>query len=121
MLIRSTGKKITLRIRRLRCSGCGVLHHELPFEVVPFKRHEAKSIEAVLERGKLLDTHADESTLRRWQTWFNGLKGHLLGVLTSAVIKISNKTDQAPCTGDALQRIRQIVGDAAGCPSVWLG
>lgn len=87
----------------------------MPIEVVPYKRHEAHSIEAVLEEREPLDTPADESTLKRWQIWFDGLKFHLLGALTSAVVKI--ETEQAPFTGDALQRIRKIVGNAAG----WLG
>jgi hypothetical protein len=116
-LIRSCGRKITLRIRRLRCKFCEILHHELPIEVIPYKRHEASSIEAVLEEREPLDTPADESTLKRWQIWFDGLKFHLLGALTSAVMKSSEKTEQAPITGDALQRIRQIVGSSAG----WLG
>ena len=117
MLIRSSGEKVTLRIRRLRCKWCKILHHELPIEVIPYKRHEASSIEAVLEEREPLDTPADGSTLKRWQIWFDGLKCHLLGALTSAVIKSSEKTVQAPLTGDALQRIRQTVGKASG----WLG
>jgi hypothetical protein len=87
----------------------------LPIEVVPYKRHEANSIEAVLERREPLDTPADGSTLKRWQIWFDELKFHLLGALTSAVVK--SKTEQAPLAGDALQRIRKIVGNATG----WLG
>ncbi len=117
MLIRSCGNKITLRIRRLRCKLCEIMHHELPIEVVPYKRHEAKSIEAVLEEREPLDTPADESTLKRWRLWFDGLKAHLLGALASTVMKSSGKIDKAPLTGDALQRIRQTVGNAAG----WLG
>ncbi len=117
ILIRSCGNKITLRIRRLRCKRCEIMHHELPIEIIPYKRHEAKSIEAVLEEREPLDTPADGSTLKRWRFWFDGLKCHLLGALASTVIKSSEKTDKAPLTGDALQRIRQIVGNAAG----WLG
>ncbi len=117
MLIQETGDKITLRIRRLRCKLCETLHHELPNKIIPYKRHEAISIEAVLEKRELLDTPADGSTLKRWQLWFGGLKCHLLGVLASTVVKSSGKPDKAPLTGDALQRIRQIVGDAVG----WLG
>ena len=113
-LIRSTGVRIVLRIRRLRCKNCGIVHHELPLEVVPYKRHEAASIEAVLEEKNLLDTPADEFTLKRWRTWFAGLTSHLLGVLASAVFKSSGKMDTTPLTGDVLQRIRQTVGDAPG-------
>lgn len=113
-LIRTTGESIVLRIRRLRCKNCGVIHHELPFEVIPYKRHEAESIEAVLEDKELLDTPADEFTLKRWRKWFAGLTRHLLGVLASAMLKSSSEMDMTPPTGDALQRIRQAVGDAPG-------
>ena len=90
------------------------MHHELPFEVIPYKRHEAESIEAVLEDKELLDTPADEFTLKRWRKWFAGLTRHLLGVLASAMLKSSSEMDMTPPTGDALQRIRQAVGDAPG-------
>jgi hypothetical protein len=82
--------------------------------VIPYKRHEAESIEAVLEEKNLLDTPADEFTLKRWRKWFAGLTCHLLGVLASAVLKSSGEMDKTPLTGDALQRIRQTVGDAPG-------
>ena len=113
-LIRTTGESIVLRIRRLRCKNCGVIHHELPFEVIPYKRHEAESIEAVLEDKELLDTPADEFTLKRWRKWFAGLTRHQLGVLASYMLKSSSEMDMTPPTGDALQRIRQAVGDAPG-------
>ena len=113
-LTRNTGEIIVLRIRSLRCKNCVKIHHELPPEVVPYKRHEAKSIEDVLEGKDLLDTPADEYTLKRWRKWFAGLTHHLLGVLTSALLKSSGKMEKAPLTGDALQRIRQTVGNAPG-------
>ena len=111
-LIRNTGTTDTLRISRLRCKSCAKIHHELLSEVVPYKRHEAESIEAVLERKKLLDTPADNYTLERWWKWFAGLAGHLLGVLVSAHLKNSRKI--VSLTGNTLQRILQLVGSAPG-------
>ena len=113
-LIRSTGIKIKLRIRRLRCKGCKTIHHELPSEVIPYKRHEAESIEAVLEEKDLLYTPAEELTLKRWRKWFAGLTDHFLGILTSALLKSGRKVENAPFAGNALQRIRQIVGSTPG-------
>lgn len=110
----NTGEKIVLRIRRLRCKSCTTIHHELPPKVVPYKRHEAASIETVLEGKDLLDTPVDEYTLKRWRIWFAELTDHLIGVLTSALLRSSGKMEKAPLTGDALQRIRQIVGGAPG-------
>ena len=114
ILIRTTGIKIKLRIRRLRCKSCKTIHHELPSEVIPYKRHEAESIEAVLEERELLDTPADELTLKRWRAWFAGLAGHLLGALMSAARRSNVKINMAPFAGCALRRIRRAVGDAPG-------
>lgn len=72
--------------------------------MIPYKRHEAESIEAVLEERELLDTPADELTLKRWRAWFAGLAGHLLGALMSAACRSNVKIDMAPFAGCALRR-----------------
>ena len=115
-LIKTCGTKITMIIRRLKCKVCGKIHHELPATVVPYKRHAAESIEAVLEDKLLLNTPADESTLKRWRLWFNGLALRFLGILESAARKSALKTDAAPITGNAIKRIRFCLG----CGSGWL-
>lgn len=113
-LIKACGTRITMVIRRLKCSDCGKIHHELPAQVVPYKRHAVESIEAVLEDKPLLSTPADESTLKRWRLWFNGLAVRFLGILEAAARKSTVRTGTAPLTGNALQRIRFYLGDAGG-------
>ena len=85
--------------------------------MIPYKRHAAESIETVLEGKPLLSTPADESTLRRWRLWFDGLALRFLGILEAAARISAVKTDMAPITGNALQRIRFYLGDRGG----WLG
>ena len=47
-MIDSNGDKTALYIRRLCCHKCNRLHHELPDCLVPYKRHCAQTIEAVI-------------------------------------------------------------------------
>ncbi len=108
-LIRCDGSQIQLRIRRLECQHCGSLHHELPLCVVPYKRHEANSIESVLENRPLLAIAVDESTIRRWKLWFHGLVAHWLGVL-AMLWQSAQTVESTPLTGTALQRLRSYVG-----------
>lgn len=48
-LLNSCGTRIVLVIRRLRCSSCKRIHHELPDCIVPYKRYSSESIEAILD------------------------------------------------------------------------
>ena len=67
--VQSSGQAVKLIIRRLQCKNCKKIHHELPNILVPYKRHEAASIEqAVQEINPAVA--ADESTLYRWRNWF---------------------------------------------------
>ena len=44
----TTGRKVNLIIRRLYCLQCKCFHHELPNCVVPYKRHCADTIQAII-------------------------------------------------------------------------
>lgn len=68
--ILGSGEKRWLLIRRMHCADCSKIHHELPDVLVPYKRHEAQSIEQVIENRKSASVSADESTLNRWRAWF---------------------------------------------------
>ena len=98
-----------LRIRRLQCRGCRKIHHELPDILVPYKRHAATTIEAVLEE---VDVALETSTIQRLKGWFEGITCHLLGVLHSMDRK--DTMEKTPVTGTALQRFRKYVGNASG-------
>lgn len=71
--INKEGEKITLIIRRLKCSNCKRIHHELPDILVPYKRYESCNIEKVLTDSDNCTVVAEESTFYRWKKWFNRL------------------------------------------------
>ena len=63
--INGIGEKIILAIRRLRCSHCAKVHHELPDILIPYKRYGSESIEVVVSGESELTVAADESTINR--------------------------------------------------------
>lgn len=105
---------MTLIIRRLRCTQCSKIHHELPDILVPYKRYESKSIEAVVSNIPNLNVIADESTIIRWKRWFSDLLNHLTGCLVSIAICYSNSSVEgvSDLPQSPLQRIWQHVGNA---------
>jgi hypothetical protein len=65
------GRTKRIKIRRLRCSDCGVLHRELPDSVFPYKQYEAEIIRGVLQGYITSDTlgyedYPCEMTMIRW-------------------------------------------------------
>ena len=79
---------MALIIRRLKCKGCGRVHHELPDILVPYKRYSSESIEAVITGDLELTVAADESTISRWRAWFISLVSYLAGALISIAARI---------------------------------
>lgn len=71
-IIRTKERKTTwIKIRRLRCSNCGVLHRELPDCIFPYKQYEAEVIRGVLEGLITSETlgyedYPCEVTMIRW-------------------------------------------------------
>lgn len=65
-IIDGVGAVYWFRLRRLRCSGCGKLHLELPDFMQPYKHYEAQHIREVLS-SKVDFCPADDSTIRRWK------------------------------------------------------
>ncbi|WP_369405479.1 DUF6431 domain-containing protein [Aneurinibacillus tyrosinisolvens] len=45
-----SGETKVYNLRRLSCSGCGRIPHELPDVLVPYKRYESACIERVLSK-----------------------------------------------------------------------
>ena len=113
----SLGEKIILSIRRLRCVECKRIHHEIPDMLVPYKRHVRESIEAVITRGAEISVIADESTLKRWRSWFNERADYLRGCLASIILRYDLKESAGGTSGlpqSKLRRIWQQVGDSPG-------
>ena len=112
--IRSTGVKERLIIRRLRCQDCGRTHSELPDCLVPYKRYDSASIEAVVSGDPLLDVAADESTLLRWKTWFSEMVNYFLGCLQALILRYRGYAVEvrSDLPESSLQRIWHYVGNA---------
>jgi hypothetical protein len=108
------GDRRVLIIRRLRCSLCNKIHHELPDLLVPYKRHESKSIEAAVSEDAPLTVATDESTISRWKQWFSAVANHFAGALVSIAIHYGLKSveEVSDLPRSPLQRIQLYVGDA---------
>ena len=73
-VVRTKGR-VTIRayIRRLRCTGCGTIHRELPDYIFPYKQYEAEIIQGVIEGLITSDTlgcenYPCEATMKIWIT-----------------------------------------------------
>jgi Domain of unknown function (DUF6431) len=112
--IQSSGEKMTLVIRRMRCAACRRIHHELPNILVPYKRYDAASIEEVVSQPNPT-VAADESTLLRLRQWFTAWSAYAVGCLTAVAHRLNlpvlelSTPSQSP-----LQIIGRFVGDADG-------
>lgn len=67
---RGVSKRV--KIRRLRCIKCGILHRELPEYILPYKQYEAEIIFGVLEGFITPETlgfedYPCEMTMLRWK------------------------------------------------------
>jgi hypothetical protein len=112
--INGIGEKVVLVIRRLRCSHCAKVHHELPDILIPYKRHGSESIEAVVSGASELTVAADESTINRWKRWFEDISNYLASALVSIAIRYCLRTVEGASglPQSPLQRIWQLVGDS---------
>lgn len=113
-----TGQGKTYNIRRLKSTKCGTIHHELSDFLIPYKRYEAECIEDVITNPSTHIVAADDSTLSRWQVWFHQFVDYWIGCLNSIIVKTSQgnipQNFTSKCSGNALQKIGRLVGDANG-------
>jgi hypothetical protein len=111
------GERRLLVIRRLRCTQCQKIHHELPDCIVPYKRYESACVEQVISGPEASSTvAADDATLRRWRNWFREQTTYLLGALRSIAIRFHQdpvEKSSVP-SQSAHQSIGHYVGDAPG-------
>lgn len=115
-VIKPTGEKTWVIIRRLRCTSCRRIHHELPDIVVPYRRHQATSIEDVVgdEQGAV-SVAADESTLGRWRRWFEAWVPYATGALESIRRRLKLPLETASTSPEsALQILGRFVGEGPG-------
>jgi len=112
--IDSSGEKVALVIRRMRCETCHKIHHELPDILVPYKRYDAASIEEIVSEPKAA-VASDESTLLRLRQWFVNWFTYAAGCLAAVAhrFNLPVRESSAP-SQSALQVIGQFVGDSDG-------
>jgi len=80
-------------IRRLKCTKCKRIHHELPDFLIPYKRYECKIIESVIvDDVKQVILEADETTLYNWRNWFHKAKPYWIGCLRSIELRLNIKS-----------------------------
>lgn len=112
--ISSDGMTHTLIIRRLRCSSCKKIHHELPDILLPYKRYDALSVESTLTSNDALTVSAEKSTIKRWISWFDSLKGYMLKIIIASWLRVDfnaveKEVSHIPST--ALEGIYYVVGE----------
>lgn len=84
-MVEYSGDKKILIVRRLRCTGCGRIHHELPDLIVPYKRYSCEAVEFIISTSK---EHEDDypcelSTSVRLKIWFFLLRQYFRNTLVS--------------------------------------
>ena len=72
-IVRTKARRTTrVKLRRLRCVGCGTFHRALPDTLFPHKQYEAEVIRGVLEGLITYETigfedYTCEMTMARWK------------------------------------------------------
>lgn len=114
----SSGERSKIVIRRLQCVQCKKIHHELPDQLVPYKRYDAESLEGVmLSEPKRTDVVADESTITRWRCWFLAWGVYAQGVLHSLSIRFNLPVEPL---SEGSQSVLQTLGRYVGTRAGWL-
>jgi hypothetical protein len=77
--------------------SCKKIHHELPYILIPYKRHCADTIEKVID-GRAHEANVEESTGRKIMSWWQAIYAYLINVLNALSIKYqaTYKKDIAP-------------------------
>ena len=73
------GKSNTLKIRRLYCPSCHILHNELPDCLSPYKQYATEVIEGALEGvvtpfDEESEDYPSTDSIKRWKSWLYELK-----------------------------------------------
>jgi len=102
--IDSGGITRILVIRRLRCKGCRLIHHELPDMLVPYKRHCVETVENVVA-DKHDDVCCDDRTIKRIKAWWESCRLYFENVLASLSEKYGVKFPQRPAPREIVRAV----------------
>jgi len=88
-LLDENGDRITLIIRRMKCTHCSRIHHELPDCIVPYKHYSSSVIEELLGAADHRDScfPGESSEMYRLLAWFFLLRLYFEGVLRSLKLR----------------------------------
>ena len=103
-LFDSKGKELTIIIRRLRCIGCRVIHHELPEIIVPYKRHCAATIEKIVA-GKSGVVPCETRTIHRIRAWWAACIVYFRGVLAALREKYGVEFSKKPAPKEIVRAV----------------
>ena len=103
------GDRRMLIIRQLMCERCKHIHSELPDCIVPYKRHCAETIEAVIG-GRSEEAPCDKKTAQRIAAWWSVMLPYFLNILKSLTEKFKIIFHDPPA-------FREIVRAAVGAHS----
>ena len=88
-LITLIGNLLCLLIQRVLCKGCGRIHHVLPDMVVPYKRYDAETIEAIIEgEPEKAPCGLDETEIHRVKAWWRDMGFYVSRKAASVANKI---------------------------------
>ena len=94
-VIESSGEKLPLVIRRLKCKLCGAIHHELPDIVVPYKRYGTEAVEKIIA-GDTDDVACEVSTIRRIWAWWYSCRLYFESIIASLRAKYGARFSACP-------------------------
>jgi len=96
--------KITLKIRRLKCQKCRKIHHELPDCIVPYKRHGAETIEAIID-GRSEEVPCDNRTIRRIERWWSIMLPYYINIMKSLTEKYQIEFHEPPLFREIIRAV----------------
>jgi len=105
IVIGEDGNTKWLLIRRLRCSECGKIHHELPIGlVIPYKRHCAETIQKII-KGNTNSVPCCFKVAGKILAWWEGVNPYFTFVLGSLTEKLGMKFSAPPAIEETVRAV----------------
>lgn len=119
VMIDSGGNKTAIYIRRLFCSNCKHLHHELPNCLVPYKRNCSETIEAIIS-GQTEAAPCDKPLINRLKSWWKTVLPYFMAIIESLrhVHKIISPILSAMEEGADMAKIGLMKSEACGMAGI---
>ena len=102
--IRDDGITEVIIIRRLRCNGCHVIHHELPDILVPYKRHCINTVENAIS-GDVGKICCETRTVKRIRAWWESCRLYFKSVLASLREKYGDVFSAFPTPREVIRAV----------------